>query len=172
MSYTAIAVLVVPLVLALINWQISASVQRGRFQASSDETVFPVSPLVFLCCAGTAGMFAVLGLSTLDDARPQSAIAMIVSVSALAVLGSFAAAWWYAKSAVRLTDDELIIEAPFSRKAVRFDQIKDVRVTGGMIVVDEGKIPRLVVPIIYRKTGLLLANIESRRFNRPQRPQA
>lgn len=170
MSFTVIAVLVVPLVLALISWQINARAQRGRFQASTDKTLFPASPIVLLCCAGTAGIFAVVGLSTLGDARPQSAIVMIVAVSALAVLGSSVAAWWYAKTAIRLTDDEIIIEAPFSRKIVRFDQIKDVRVAGGMIILDEGKIPRVVVPIIYRSTGILLANIEARRFRRHHCP--
>jgi hypothetical protein len=117
-------------------------------------------------------MCAVIIFWGLDKSQTQGARNVMLGLGSMGVAGSLAALWWYAKCAIHLTEKELIMETPTSKKSVRLDNIKDVRIAGGMIVLDEGKIPRLVVPIIYRKTGLLLANIESRRFNRPQGPQA
>ncbi len=91
---------------------------------------------------------------------------MLMAIGLLGGVGSISALWWSAKSEIRLTDDELIIKAPFSMTVVRFSQIRGVRVAGGMIIVDEGKIPRVVFPIIYRKAGRLVANLEAQRLNR------
>lgn len=91
---------------------------------------------------------------------------MLMAIGLLGGVGSISALWWSAKSEIRLTDDELIIKAPFSMKVIRLNQIREVRVAGGMIIVDEGKIPRVVFPIIYRKTGRLVANLEAQRLNR------
>lgn len=170
MSYTLIAVLVVPLVLAALSGYLSACAQNGQSQANQ-QSVFRVAPFVFFFCLVLAVMGAILGLSTLNDDRPRNAIVMIVSVSGCSVLGALVAIWWYAKCAIRLTEDEVILETPRSRTAVRFDQLKDVRVASGMIILDEGKVPRVVVPIIYRNSALLVANIEARRFNPKIRSQ-
>ena len=172
MSGSALAVLIVPLTLALLAWWLDHQARSTQSTADLGESFFRVSHWIyglFVACGSMCGAFIFWGF---DKSQTQGAREMMLAIGFLGVSGSIAALWWYAKSTIRLTEDELIIEAPFSRKVVRFNQIKDVRVTGGMIVLDEGKIPRLVVPIIYRKTGLLLANIESRRFNRSQRPQA
>lgn len=172
MSASVIAALVVPLVLVLLAWWLDHQARGGRNAAVLGENLFKVSSWVYGVFVACGGMCGALLFWSLDESRAQGARVMMMTIGIIGVAGSIAALWWYAKSAIRLTDDEIIIEEPFSRKVVRFDLIKDVRVAGGMVIIDEGKIPRLVVPIIYRRTGLLLANIDDRRFNLPQRPQA
>lgn len=171
MSGAAVAVLVVPLALGLLVWWLDFQTHRSRPFVATADNVYPVAlwvHAVFLCFGCMSLTFLVCGL---DESRNQGARELMMAIGSIGLVVAISASVWYAKSAVRITDEELVLEAPFSSKAVRFDKIKEVHVAGGMIILDEGKIPRFTIPIIYRKSGLLLANIEARRFNLQKRPQ-
>jgi len=72
------------------------------------------------------------------------------------------AVYWYLRSAVSLSDEEIIITSPGRKKVVKFADLRDVEVSGDMIVLDEGKIPRVRIYLQYRNSGVLVANIERR----------
>lgn len=115
MSASAIAVLVVPLALALFGWLVSTSVDRGRHNQANEQSIFRVSSFVFIGFSTLILLCTAFAVSALDDDRPRSAILTMMTVSTCAVLGSLAGIWWYARSLIQLTNDEIIVVTPFKK---------------------------------------------------------
>lgn len=172
MSYTLIAVLIVPLALALLSWQLNASAERGRVVSANNETLFRVAPWVYAVIVTVAIMCSTFLWWSFDTTRPESAIETMRVIGVVGLAGTAGAVWWYSKCAVRLNDETITISAPSGRKTVRFDCLKEVRISSGLIILDEGRIPRVIIPVIYQKTAVLLANIEYRRkrISEPHEP--
>lgn len=113
-------------------------------------------------CTVSAILGVGLALSFILGSGPENAKFMGTGLGVFWAAFSIAAGLWYTKCEVQLTDEEVILQSPFSRRATRFDHIEQVGFSNAMIVLDEGKFPRFVIPALYRSSGQLLANIHAR----------
>jgi hypothetical protein len=162
MSYTAVAVVAVALVLVVIGALIDLQLRKGAGGEGSGPTVFRVSPWVFTATVIAAFMGSVFVFWGFDSTRPATANLMFKAVGALFALGSAVAIWWYAKCRVVITESEVTVINPAGKRTIRFENVKELQFSNGMIVLDEGKIPRMVIPAIYRGSDALLAALQFR----------
>ena len=72
------------------------------------------------------------------------------------------ATYWYLRSAIHLSDEEIIITSPAGTKRVKFADLRRMEIDGDTIVLDEGKIPRILIYLTSRDSGVLVASIERR----------
>jgi len=108
-------------------------------------------------------LFGVFVYWALDSSRPQGARQTLAWVGIGGQVIGLVAIRYYSLSRVQLSETEVQLRSPGRLHRVRFADIKEVRLSNGMIVVDAGAPPRMVIPMIYQDTGALLISLQHRR---------
>jgi hypothetical protein len=91
-----------------------------------------------------------------------------VVFGALATIGPFAN-WGLARSAVTVTGSHVTYRTPFSSSQAELSRIQRVWFVSRYLVVDEGKIPRMVIPIYMAGISRLYALLATRAANNQTR---
>lgn len=167
MHFLIAIAIVVPLVLVAGKTLVGASVRKTSDRNESGHTEYRVSPYLFGIFAASILMGATFSLWGMESGITTQRGFIFSLCGSICVVGSILAIWWYSKCRVLVTDSDVRIITLCGEKMIVLKGLIDVRVSNGMIILDEGKIPRTSIPIIYKNSGDLLISIENHRGAAP-----
>jgi hypothetical protein len=96
---------------------------------------------------------------------PESGIGPFSEFTFLALaflLLAFAGLWKFVTAELRIQGDELRLKSGFKTRLVALKGVRNLYVKGFFIILDEGSIPRFVIPRIFAKETIIVREISQK----------
>ncbi len=160
---TVVAVsIAVPAALAVLKRLVESYVERDTGREKTDRTEYRISPYAYAAFTSNLVLGALSIMWGFQSDGPANAPILYKTFGAFFILFPIASFFWLSACRIELKDTGVVLCSPTGTREILFKNLKRVRVSNGMIVLDEGRIPRTVIPIIYKHSSEMLANIKAR----------
>lgn len=153
--------IIVPVALVAAKVLVRASVRETSGQNEPGHTEYRVSPYLFGVFASSTVMGAIFSIWGIESGITTQRGFIFSLCGSICLVGSILSILWYSKCRVLVTDSGVRIITFYGEKKIVFKGLIDVRVSNGMIILDDGKIPRTAIPIVYKNSSGLLISIKN-----------
>jgi len=155
-SFLSIAIIILIIFCAPVVYCNYVERKAGRIGISGIEPAeFKVSALikVLLCAEIALSVLMIVWAWKMGS----GGLALVGAVGVILLSIGIAGLYYSGKARIAVSGEKVTYDNGHSRKVVRLDNIKSIWVASGYLVIDEGSIPRVTIPLIFSGNYKLIA---------------